>query len=240
MEDVLASGMAKLATTEHPITVPRHKFNMQGLQQEAARLKRGIDQGEEVLAQAGMTLPEAYPIWLKKLIRWMASPFLKMKLHSRPMAKAEVKAKLADIQEAFKHINADVVEGILTPLTLAEEAECNAFYYMTRRHLAQALPQQPTAEGNQAREEAIDFTCNHAILAKRVECCLKKSEREGWEPGGRFVLVQPVTRALTPEQAHKLDPRLTADIWAEYQAIFVLSEDELGKYVAPKKASSAA
>lgn len=214
-KELLASGMAKLAKTQHAISIPCHKYTIPSLKEEAARLKRAMTQGEEVLVQGKLNLPAWMPSFLAKGLRWVAGPFLKASIGSRLLDQGLGKAKLSELKEHIRKMDGEFIEGILTPLTLADEAECNAYYYKTLRHLESVLPIESTPEGQRARQEAVNFTTNHYALAKRVECALKGSDGKN--------------RALTAEQAHALDPRLCAEIMAEYEVAFVLSEDERGK-----------
>jgi hypothetical protein len=227
MDDVLASGAAKLATTEQPIAVPRHKFTLLSLREEALKIERALEQGEQVAIRSSLTLPGAWPVWLQRLLHWLHRPFINTRLITRPASEAPLQEKLNAIRKTIDQLAIEHITGILTPLTLADEAECNAHYYKTVRHLEAAMPQEETKEGAQARQEAIDFTAGHYMAAKRVECALKKKE------DGRLV------RALTTKQAHALDPRITTEIWILYRATFELTEDELGKSQAPRKGSSA-
>jgi hypothetical protein len=235
MDETLASAAAKLATTEHPIAVHRHKHLIHGLKDEAARLERVLTQGDEIVAQSALKLPAFFPAWLQRLIRWAARPLLRARLQQRAVAPELIRAQLQDLKQRTATATNDVLRGILTPLTVSDDAECHAYYFKTRRHLEASLPEEITEDGQRARAEAIEFTTNAYLLAKRVECALKKAE----ERNGRLALVEPVTRALTNKEAHALDPRLTAEIWTEYRQAFELSEDELGKSQAPRPASSA-
>jgi hypothetical protein len=234
MDDVLASGMAKLAKTEHPIAVPRHKHSLPSLRDEAARLQRVLREGDQIVVKQGLRL-QGVPAWAAGAIRWLSKPFLKNTLQHRAPAEELLRSKLDALQENIRNLDTQMLEGVLTPLTLAEDAECNAYYYKTRRHLEVTLPQETSPEGQKARDEAIEFTSNAYWLAKRVECALKQGTRQG----DHTALAEPVARLLSVEQAHKIDPRVLADVWAEYRKAFELSEDELGKSAAPNKITAA-
>lgn len=228
MDEILSEAAAKLANTEHPIAVPRHKYMLESLRQEALRLERALKDGELAVVQGAFNFPRWVPGWLARFAAWLAKPFIGSTLKRRDVSENVVRAKLDELKESTAKLGEDMVTGILTPLNLSDEAECNAHYYKTLRHLETALPPETTEAAIVARQEAIAITSSAYLNAKRVECALKRRTADG-----RF------ERTLTAKQAHTLDPRVVAEIWGEYVQNFVLSEDELGKSVAPSPAGLA-
>jgi len=228
MDELLSAAAAKLANTEHPIAVPRHKYMLASLQQEALRLERALKDGELAVVQGAFNFPRWVPGWLARSLAWMAKPFLGARLKRQDVSENVVRAKLDELKDSTAKLGAEMVTGILTPLNLSDEAECNAHYYKTLRHLETALPAETTEDAITARQEAITLTSSAYLNAKRVECALKRRTTDG-----RF------ERILTAKQAHTLDPRVVAEIWGEYVQNFILTEDELGKSAAPSPAGLA-
>ncbi len=225
-DEVLASAGAKLARTEHPISVLRHKYQLESLRQEAARLQRAIEEGEEVLAGP---VP-LQPLWFWGPINWARRTFGRKQVVRQVGDPAAFKAKLDQVRQQKAELEKLIDErlvGILTPLNVGEDYEVNAHYYYVRRLVQASFPSTDTTpEQRKFQDEAVEFTCDHALDAKRLELSLKTAVPG---PGGNLVLVDPPTRVLTTAEAKKLDPRLTREIWDQYRAAFELSEDELGK-----------
>ncbi len=225
MPDVLSAALAKMAKTEHPIAIPRHKFAVGAWIAEAARLEKTLRKGDDIVLQGKIQLPAFLPFWAKRLIRWTYGLFVRPRIEHRNPALGLLKAQIDELKELVERAPRDLVRGILTPLTIGETAEVQACYFQTRTQVSKALPEETSEDGQIARKAAIEFTSNTYTNAKRLECALKKSEIQ---EGDVQVLIQPITRALTFKQALALDPRVTESILTDYNAAFELTEDELG------------
>jgi hypothetical protein len=126
-----------------------------------------------------------------------------------------------DLRRTIAKAEDDWLVGILTPLTVADEQECDAHYIYAMRRLSKHPPELSTVEDRVAWAEALNMTANHSVLAKRIECALKVRNKEG------------LRRVLTYGEAKALDPRILVDLWNTYQKAFALTESELGKSRAP-------
>ncbi len=207
MDQEIASAGAKLALTEHPVTVLKNKYPLLDLQQEMENLQRGAG---EYLAP----LPSWWPGWLKRMVSKRRKP---RAIPSFPPAYIE--KKIQEARARMKELEAtNVLEGTLTPLTVGDDYEVNAFFYYIRRKVSGMFEEpETTQEGQQARDEAINISSNLAKMTKQVECVLKQKDDGKW------------VRALTYVEARKLDPRTLLEIWSEYEKHFVLTDAELGK-----------
>lgn len=218
MNAELALAAEKLHKTESPILIHPDKYRILTLRKEAAELQR----------LAGKKIkPAETPKGLKRVLSFLSKPLI----GERIPAPAILQAKLKSLQDTLASLEKKTIEAVLVPLTLADEGVGMAYYYKTRRHLAAALTvtvsstPEATALEDQAREEAINFGSNHYHRAKLVELVTRK------RVDGKLV------PAFTEREAHALDMRLTAEIMDEHAKAFVLTEDDLGKSLAPSKAA---
>lgn len=217
-DEALVSAMAKLAKTEHPISVPRHKYLLEDLRQEAARLHGRLQHGDLVPVSLG---PSAN--WARRLLG-------RFRLQRQPVLSAVVKKQMAELKERIEKMDKDLLQGILTPLTIQEEHECQAHYYAVRRGVKASFSfENSTPEQRAFEEEAVNFASNHALLAKQLECSLKECD---FRPEGDEmvqILATPLKRALTPSAARQIDPRIASEIRMEYVKAFELTDDEVKK-----------
>lgn len=217
-DEALVSAMAKLAKTEHPISVPRHKYLLEDLRKEAARLQDRLKHGDLVPMRPG---PSAN--WARRLLG-------RFRLQRQPLLDEVLEKQLAEIKERTEKLDRQQIVGILTPLTIQEEHECEAHFYATRRGVGASFQlEDSTAQQRQFEEEALDFASNHALLAKRLECSLKKSVWEERDGERIQVLIKPLQRALTAKSAREIEPRIAGEIYQEYMQAFELTGDEVKK-----------
>lgn len=210
MDEILASAAAKLSRTEYPLEpIPLDSGTLAALEREAAELERLLRDGAGYAKRS----------WMDKL--------LKRPLVSLPASSAVVAAKLEALKARRAELSTKKLTGVLVPLTRQDDAVRKAYYYMTRRHLVASLPLGPDEAAQQAREEAIDFTCGLYFNAKNVELVLKRREGDKLVP------------ALTEAEAHKLHPNVAKEVLLQHALAFELTEEELGKSAAPMMAGSA-
>lgn len=134
--------------------------------------------------------------------------------------------KADELSAAIEAAKSDYVEGVLVPLTVADEQACDAFYFYASRNLNAHTPELLDQVAVDAWRDAVNFTLNHSMLCKRIALALKRKVRgaTGQEQYEQ-VLDDAATRAM--------DPRLLWDLWEVYKSAFVVTEVELGKSVAP-------
>lgn len=212
MDEALALAAEKLLKTQHPFLVHPHKYQIEGLKKAAAALKRALEQ-----AGVKPSKPARGPAWFQKLMG-----------KARPKESGSVKvlqAKLTDMKARLATMEASGVELILTPLSLADEGVCHAYYFKHRLHLATSIPVTDDPLEKDAREQAIEFGANHYYSAKHVQLVAKK------------MVAGQLVPAFTERAAHSLDMRIAQEILSEYREAFVLGEEELGKFVAPSRAA---
>lgn len=233
MNEELASAAAKLAKTEHPITVLRSKFQLLDLKREADRLQEVLKEGEGIFVSPTPLQPAAWwPSWLQALGRFFLWPLNQMRQRGKKRLDMQhpgdsvIQGKLAEIKGQMDKLEDRKLHGILTPITVTENYECQAHYYAVRRQVEASFPKENTTPAERkAQEEAINFTAYHALNAKKVELALKKAI----EVDGQFVLRQPVQRLLTQKEARELDPRISMEIYEAYTQNFELTDDEIKK-----------
>ena len=120
VDEVLASAAAKLAHTEHPIAVLRHKYQLHGLSLEAARLQHELEEGELILAGPAPLQPQAF--WAP--LNWLRRRFYRR----RQVRQAGNETALRARMDKVKKDKADLARfmdqkmvGILTPLNVGDE-----------------------------------------------------------------------------------------------------------------------
>ncbi len=184
MEDTALGALAKL--TKAPFTIPRFPKQRTLLAQARSELAK-FEAGQKVS--------------LKRL-----AFFSSWRKTQGPIEKqvAAIKAQIASLE-------ADCIEGVLVPLTEAEDLECRAHYVATLERLKETLKEF----SKQERETASELVSHTAYAAKFVQCSLKKSKKDG---NGEWV------RAL--ESTQGIDPSVIKDIHGLYVAAFVLSQAE--------------
>lgn len=196
MENAIITGMAKLMKEKVEITVPRYQYQILDLKKEIESLSKSarVRTSKKVLA-----------FWRKQ--------------------ENEVISKKLDFLRArLIEMEAEVINGYLTPLTELEMWDCRCVYARTRIFLknSQAV-EELTPEARRASDEAIDLISNGALIAKQIECVLKKKEKVA----GQWV------RYFTADEASKMDPRTLNELWLRYISEFELSSEEIKKSYAP-------
>jgi len=189
--DTAAEAMEKLSKKEHPIRIQRHKYVVASLRADLEKLKQA----------GGGKVKRAFLLLL----------FGKRQL--------PVEKQLDLLEQKCAEKEAEVIDGLLTPLSEAESWECKARYtevlhYLATQHPLAELPE----EGQASRSFAHDLAAKQAFLCARVHCALKKRKADG-----------SLQRYFSLAQVSELDPRVVSDIADIYERVFVLSEDELGK-----------
>jgi hypothetical protein len=200
LDDDIITGLAKLAGKEVPVRVLKAKFKLAELQEELD----GVSQ---------------LPGERRRFFKWLLPERPAPAAHKADALRAEIEAAKADF-----------LEGVLVPLTVADDMECDAHYGYASRNLQAHKPELRDQEAVDAWRDAVNFTVNHTMLCKRIECALKRKVKAKGEPD-RY------ERLLKDNEARRLDTRLLWELWSIYRAAFILTESELGKSAAPSPAS---
>lgn len=204
LDEAVATGMAKLAGREIPLKVLRLKFKLPELRLERDRLEQALADRRK----------EFKPWWKKG---W-----------SLPERLQPERQRLARLELELAKGDADFIEGVITPLTTAEEMEIDANRSYARLHLSKHPPAElETQEQKDEYEQIVDLAAAHTGLAKKAEC-ICKADRLKSVPGKKDKeMVRE--RLFTFEEARKLDFRMLVEICQLHDAAFVPTEDELGK-----------
>ena len=186
-----AEALAKLIKREQPIRIQRHKHVVASLRADLDKLKQA----------GGGKVKRAFLLLL----------FGKRQL--------PVEKQLDLLEQKCAEKEADIIDGVLTPLSEAESWECKARYteilhYLATQHPMDELPD----EGKVSRAFAHDLVAKQAFICARVHCALKVRKPDG-----------SLQRMFSLAQVSELDPRVVSDIADIYERAFVLTEDELGK-----------
>ena len=90
------------------------------------------------------------------------------------------------------------------------------------------MKERLSSDASRAYDDALDMICNNVLLAKQVECMLKRKDKAD----GQYV------RLFNYNEVSRFDARLLADLWLIYETEFILTADELKKSSAPQTKAS--
>ena len=192
MDDQQNTAINKLLTDKVPVRIQRHRYRIEELEAEIAKLDQARRSGKVKLL--------------------------------RPRARKPIDRRLADLRGAVDELRDVWIDGFLTPLTVRDVWECRYQYTALRLYLKRKQGDKKLGvEGIQADDEAIELTCDNALLAMQIACALKAKDQQD----GKWV------QLMTYDDASRLDSRILMELWAIYAEKLALTQDELKKSAAP-------
>jgi len=193
MQEEIALSMGKLLKVSYPVTVMKFKYQILEMEEEIKHLSHA----------------KKIPIRKRLIPLFQATPVI-----------LPIEKRIDQLKLVILELGKEKIDGVITPLTEADIWECRCHYTAMRLHLKKSQHDTLTADANQSFEQALEICCNAVLLAKQIECFMKKKEKEGdnW------------VRLLTYEQTSKLDPRILAELYNIYNQEFVLTDEQIKKY----------
>jgi len=202
MDEQTSIAMRKLLKDSVAVSIPRYKYEVATLQEELDRLKktRKVKVSKKVFSffERGRNIP--------------------------------IETRIAALESQIAQLSSVMIEGVLTPITEAEIWECRHEYTAQRIFLRrqQLMKERLSSDASRAYDDALDMICNNVLLAKQVECMLKRKDKAD----GQYV------RLFNYNEVSRFDARLLADLWLIYETEFILTADELKKSSAPQTKAS--